>query len=56
MTRALSVLSVKAPSPEESADITAISSVLVLNIGTLTYEIIDEMILSVSYANEKKIM
>jgi hydroxyethylthiazole kinase len=34
---------------------TAISSALVLNIGTLTSEIIDAMILSTSVANEKKI-
>ena len=55
MTRAFGALPVMAHSPEECADMTAISSALVLNIGTLTSEIIDAMILSASSANEKKI-
>ena len=55
MTRAFGALSVMAHSPEECADMTAISSAFVLNIGTLTSEIIDAMILSASSANEKKI-
>jgi hydroxyethylthiazole kinase len=54
MTRAFGALPVMAHSPEECSDMTAISSALVLNIGTLTSEIIDAMILSASSANEKK--
>jgi hydroxyethylthiazole kinase len=56
MTRAFGALPVMAHSPEECSDMTAISSALVLNIGTLTSEIIDAMILSASSANEKKSM
>ena len=56
MTRAFGALPVIAHSPEECSDMTAISSALVLNIGTLTSEIIDAMILSASSANEKKSM
>ena len=41
MTRAFGALPVMAHSPEECADMAAISSALVLNIGTLTSEIID---------------
>ena len=55
MTRAWGALPVMAHAPEECADMTAISSALVLNIGTLTSEIIDAMILSASAANEKNI-
>jgi len=55
MTRAFGALPVMAHAPEECADMTAISSALVLNIGTLTSEIIDAMILSASVANEKRI-
>jgi len=40
---------------EECAEMTGISSALVLNIGTLTSEIIDSMLLSAAAANEKKI-
>ena len=55
MTRVFGALPVMAHSPEECVDMTTISSALVLNIGTLTSEIIDAMILSASSANEKKI-
>jgi hydroxyethylthiazole kinase len=55
ITRAWGALPVMAYAPEECTDMTAISSALVLNIGTLTSEIIDAMILSTSVANEKKI-
>jgi hydroxyethylthiazole kinase len=55
MTRAWGALPVMAHSPEECIDMTAISSALVINIGTLTSGIIDAMILSASSANEKKI-
>ncbi|MDD4497167.1 MAG: hydroxyethylthiazole kinase [Methanosarcinaceae archaeon] len=55
MTRAIGALPVMAHAPEECADMTKLSSALVLNIGTLTVEIIDAMILSATAANEKKI-
>ncbi|KKH97831.1 hydroxyethylthiazole kinase [Methanosarcina sp. 1.H.T.1A.1] len=55
MTRAFGALPVMAHAPEECADMTKISSALVLNIGTLTSEIIDSMLLSAAAANEKKI-
>jgi hydroxyethylthiazole kinase len=55
MTRAFGALPVMAHSHEECADMTKISSALVLNIGTLTSEIIDAMILSARAANENKI-
>ncbi len=55
MTRAIGALPVMAHAPEECADMTKISSALVLNIGTLTVEIIDSMLLSAAAANEKGI-
>ncbi|WP_406659657.1 hydroxyethylthiazole kinase [Methanolobus sp. ZRKC3] len=55
MTRALGALPVMAHAPEECADMTGISSALVLNIGTLTTELIDSMLISAKAANEKKI-
>jgi hydroxyethylthiazole kinase len=55
MTRAFGALPVMAHAHEECADMTKISSALVLNIGTLTSEIIDAMILSARAANENKI-
>jgi len=55
MTRAFGALPVMAHAPEECADMTKISSALVLNIGTLTSEIIDSMLLSAAAANEKNI-
>lgn len=55
MTRAFGALPIMAHAPEECADMTGISSALVLNIGTLTFEIIDSMMLSAAAANKKKI-
>ncbi len=55
ITRAFGALPVMAHAPEECADMTKISSALVLNIGTLTSEIIESMLLSAAAANEKKI-
>ncbi|HWQ47780.1 MAG TPA: hydroxyethylthiazole kinase [Methanosarcina sp.] len=55
MTRAFGALPVMAHAGEECAEMTGISSALVLNIGTLTSEIIDSMLLSAAAANEKKI-
>lgn len=55
ITRTFGALPVMAHAPEECADMTRISSALVLNIGTLTNELIDAMILSAKAANEKKI-
>ncbi|AAM06102.1 TPA: hydroxyethylthiazole kinase [Methanosarcina acetivorans] len=55
MTRAFGALPVMAHAPEECADMTKISSALVLNIGTLTSEIIDSMLLSAAAANERDI-
>ncbi|WP_094228014.1 hydroxyethylthiazole kinase [Methanolobus psychrotolerans] len=55
MTRALGALPVMAHAPEECTEMTGISSAFVLNIGTLTIELIDAMILSATAANEKKI-
>lgn len=55
ITRAFGALPVMAHAPEECAEMTGISSALVLNIGTLTSEIIDSMLLSADAANEKKI-
>jgi len=55
MTRAFGALPVMAHAPEECTEMTGISSALVLNIGTLTSEIIDSMLLSAAAANEKKI-
>ena len=40
---------------EEAAEMTSISSALVLNIGTLTNEFIESMLISTKTANEKKI-
>lgn len=55
MTRTLGALPVMAHAAEECADMTGIASALVLNIGTLTTELIDAMIISAKAANEKKI-
>jgi hydroxyethylthiazole kinase len=55
MTRAFGALPVMAHAPEECAEMTGISSALVLNIGTLTSGIIGSMILSAATANKKKI-
>ncbi|MGB3908714.1 MAG: hydroxyethylthiazole kinase [Methanomethylovorans sp.] len=55
ITRTFGALPVMAHAPEECEDMTRISSALVLNIGTLTHELVDAMILSAKIANEKKI-
>jgi hydroxyethylthiazole kinase len=52
ITRAFGALPIMAHAPEECADMTGISTVFVLNIGTLTTELIDAMILSAKAANE----
>jgi len=44
-----------AHAPEEAAEITSISSALVLNIGTLTENLIESMLISIKAAAEKKI-
>jgi hydroxyethylthiazole kinase len=46
---------VMAHAPEEAAEITSISSSLVLNIGTLTEDLIESMMISAKTAAEKKI-
>jgi len=55
ITRASGALPVMAHAPEECADMTGISSALVLNIGTLTTGLIDCMIISATAANRKGI-
>ncbi|WP_342305718.1 hydroxyethylthiazole kinase [Methanolobus sp. ZRKC5] len=55
MTRAFGALPVMAHAKEECADMTGISSGLVLNIGTLTTDLIDAMLISAAAANEKNI-
>lgn len=55
MTRAFGALPVMAHAREEAVDMTGIASALVLNIGTLTPDLIDAMIISAKAANEKNI-
>src|SRR3989344_5713284 len=55
MTRAFGALPVMAHAKEESGDMAAIASSLVLNIGTLTPELIDSMIIAGKSANKKGI-
>ncbi len=55
VTRAFGALPVMAHAFEECADMTRFSSALVLNIGTLTNELIDAMIISANAANKKGI-
>lgn len=55
MTRAFGALPVMAHAPQEAADMTGIASALVLNIGTLTTELIDSMIIAATAANRKRI-
>ena len=55
MTRALGALPVMAHAKEESGDMAAIASALVLNIGTLTPELIESMIVAAKSANRKGI-
>jgi len=55
MTRAFGALPVMAHAKEEAADMASIASSLVLNIGTLTPELIDSMIIAGKSANKKGI-
>jgi len=55
ITRAFGALPVMAHAKEESADMAAIASALVLNIGTLTNELIQSMIIAGKSANKKGI-
>jgi hydroxyethylthiazole kinase len=55
MTRSFGALPVMAHAPEEAAEMTGIASALVLNIGTLTTELIDSMLISARAANDKNI-
>ena len=55
MTRAFGALPVMAHAKEEAAEMAAIASALVLNIGTLTPDLIDAMILAGKSANKKGI-
>ena len=55
MTRAFGALPVMAHAKEEAADMASIASSLVLNIGTLTPELIDAMVLAGKSANKKGI-
>jgi hydroxyethylthiazole kinase len=55
ITRAFGGLPVMAHAKEESADMAKIASSLVLNIGTLTTELIESMIIAGKSANEKGI-
>jgi hydroxyethylthiazole kinase len=55
ITRMTGALPVMAHAPEEVAQMTGIASALVLNIGTLTKDFIDAMIIAGKAANEKGI-
>jgi hydroxyethylthiazole kinase len=55
ITRAFGALPVMAHAKEESGDMAKIASCLVLNIGTLTNDLIESMIIAGKSANEKKI-
>jgi hydroxyethylthiazole kinase len=55
MVRAFGALPVMAHAKEESGDMASIASALVLNIGTLTPELVDSMILAGKSANKKGI-
>src|SRR3989338_2507989 len=55
MTRAFGALPVMAHAREEAAEMAAIASALVLNIGTLTPELVDSMIIAGRSANKKGI-
>ncbi|HLG24422.1 MAG TPA: hydroxyethylthiazole kinase [Candidatus Nanoarchaeia archaeon] len=55
MTRAFGALPVMAHAKEEAADMSSIASALVLNIGTLTNDIIESMIIAGKSANQKGI-
>jgi hydroxyethylthiazole kinase len=53
--KSLGASPVMAHAPQEAAEITSISSALVLNIGTLTGELIESMLISAKAAVQKKI-
>ncbi len=55
MTRAFGAFPVMAHAKEESGDMAKIASSLVLNIGTLTPELVDSMVIAGKAANEKGI-
>ena len=55
VTRAFGALPVMAHAREEAADMASIASALVLNIGTLTNEVVEAMILAAARANERNI-
>ncbi len=55
ITRALGALPIMAHAKEEAAEMAGISSALVLNIGTLTSELVDAMEISAKAANKKGI-
>jgi len=55
MTRAFGALPVMAHAPEEAADMARLASALVLNIGTLTTELVESMKIAARAANEKGI-
>jgi hydroxyethylthiazole kinase len=55
MTRTFGALPVMAHAPEEVKEMTNIASALVLNIGTLTVDLINTMIIAAKQANEKGI-
>ena len=55
VVRAIGALPVMAHAREEVADMVKIASALVLNIGTLTTELIDAMLIAGKAANEKNI-
>ncbi len=55
MTRTFGALPVMAHAPEEVKEMTNIASALVLNIGTLTVDLINAMIIAAKQANEKGI-
>jgi len=55
MTRAFGALPVMAHAKEEAGDMAAIASALVLNIGTLTPELVESMLIAAKSANKKGI-
>lgn len=55
ITRACGALPVMAHAPEESGEMASIASALVLNIGTLTTDLIDSMVIAGRSANAKGI-
>jgi len=55
IVRAIGALPVMAHAKEEAGDMSKIASALVLNIGTLTNELIEAMKIAGKAANEKKI-